>query len=1550
MGIPSNQYKQRHIRTLPGRARIEVFGLKRNINLAQSIIKRFSRRDGINNANPCIDTGRMLISYDETIISLPKIIEEIELLEAGLIDGHNGMVIALSLSGEEQPSLSQPAISISSEETAVTLEGVDMSRGYLKPISEGLLAIFKPNASSHGFPATTNTSGLAGERVPLSLTLSVGGLAVLGIKQLLFGKSSLAKNSTAFNLAALVAVTSGYPLLKRAPQQFTANKQWNSELFLGAGALALALMRENLVVLAGLSILHYAKWKRQQMHLAETDRPQLPAEIKDYSERAGKVNTLLAVTTWAVTGDPLRGMAVLLAGNPRVATLPAQYTLEQAEIEAKEKGYYLPEHCSLYDLSRIKTVVFTDTSLMVKEYSAGIQCIADKENEAKVWHLAASLMRKTKHPWQEQVTEKAQAIGGTPRTAFKVEQTEHGIKAKVQGIEVLMGSIRFLEQNGVDCDHYLLEVKRKQRAGYDVLCLAKDKVYLGSLLKHRENVVPEFLETINFFHQNNIKVGVLNNSLNLEAKVLLQNGIDPHTSTGAFSVSVSKLEDLIRSMEYAFAVNRAVQQHFRIAKAWNALGAVLTIPLVIAAPVANLLTDALTLLLLARSKRLSENHGFTSRGSEFKPEAKHSIIPRTNKNNINQPLPGKPSEFPWHAVAQNQILQEFKVNERRGLTSEQVLALKQRYGFNQLDQKKPEPWLFSYLEQFKEFTTLVVLGTSVLALVSGDWFDGLAMGAILLANAAIGTVQERKAERVIEALNQFQSPSCKVIREDKILEIMGTDLVPGDIVSFEAGDRVPTDLRLLEGWNLEVNEAALTGESLPVGKASQVLAEDCPLAERKNMLYMGTDITRGKGIGIVVRTGMETEIGYLMSLMKGQEKVATPLHEKVTSISKAFVKGAALAGAIVFITGLLRGRPVRQMITTSITLAASAVPEGLPVTITIALSAGIYRMAKKDALIRKLSALETLGRTTVICTDKTGTLTKNEMTVKRIATLDQYYDVSGNGYEPAGAITMRYTPDSAKSISGADIESNPELQQLARISVLCNNSKLEQEHEYWSVMGDPTEGALLTLAAKFGLWTNKMTHWHRVHEVPFDSNSGTMSVVCKDTQTDQDCYVFCKGSVEAIFDHCQWYQENGEVYPLTEKQKKVIYEQNELFARDALRVLAFAYCPTEWMEGEPKVLDDELIYVGLVGMMDPPKPEVEKSIREAYTLGVKPVMITGDHPITAIAIAKELGIGGGNTRVLTGKEMDELSDDELVGTVENISIFARVTPEHKLRIVTAYQKCGHIVAMTGDGVNDTPAIKQSNVGIAMGRTGTEVTKATADMVLKKDHFGSILEGVKEGRTIIGNIRKAIGCLLTGNLAEILVTGVAVIVGLPMPLVPIQILLMNLLTDAIPAAILAVNPGNKTKQSKRQDIVDKELYQKVITRGVLLGAGSLGLFALSLAAGAPLAVAQTAAFTALVVGQLVQTLSWRQEGSAESMRDSLKDRYLVSGLGASFLALLAAIYVPSLARFFHTAPLMPQHWLPILFVAGSVSLLSRPFLHWVSGKGTGRQRDGSFVFA
>ncbi|MEC0236408.1 HAD-IC family P-type ATPase [Paenibacillus kribbensis] len=1550
--------KNRFLHVLPGRIRMEIHGLKGSKAAAELLAKNLSACSGIYRAEPCTVTGRVLLLYDVKLVSeqdIFHILRETEdrICSANLTarpDIHN------EVSGAKEAK----------REAAAAQAESDI------PCDQPIIST----------TPKTNT-GEPREKVPIPLAISMGGLAVLGIKQVFFGRSALARSPAPFYLSALVSVVTGYPFLKRGIQTYSDKRKINSDLILGTSALALALMRENLVVLAGLSILQYVNWRRSRSVLNGQEEASLSPEIQAYSDKAGKLGLIAAGTTWAVTRNPFRAIAVLLAANPRVITVPAQYAWKQAELVSGERKYVVPEKGSLSQLARTKTILFEDSSLLFNHPEIEeIQCMAEKEQDTdKVICLAASLMEKTEHPWKEEVFSKAKRTCRTIRTAFHVEEEAEGIKGKVNDRQIIIGSYKYMEDHGIDCSAYELKSKRLERKEYDVLLVGSQGngkgECLGLIARHRQSTVNEYGSAAFSFSEKGWRLGLLHNSLHISADKLSQYGIDTSWSSfeqgevieriavlkqhgeevlfvsgleqnplnefykeaGIQTISIHELRPIQESALYAEKTEQIVNEHALIAKKWNLFGSAFATLGMISAPVVNLISDALSLVFISRTKNRSE------------------ALPTPPEMAYENEAAVASEAVAWHQLPNEQIFTKFQTNLQNGLTSDQVLSMRTQYGSNQLESKKPTPWLIAYLGQFKEFTTLILLGTSALAFLTGGLFDGLAMGAILLANAAIGTIQERKAEKVVDKLNQFQPPVCKVIRQGQHVELNAVELVPGDIVSLEEGDRVPADIRLINSWNMRVNESALTGESLPVEKNESSLSEDCALSERTNMLFMGTDVCGGKGIGIVVQTGMNTEMGHLMSLLKQDEKEVTPLQEKVTSISKKFMKGALIVGGIVFAIGMLRGIPFPQIISTSITLAASAIPEGLPVTITIALSAGIFRMAKKNALIRKLSSLETLGRTTVICTDKTGTLTKNEMTVKALSTADRAWTVTGDGYEPTGVLEELATEAAAAAAELNNVESyegpstHPDLTRLLQICLLCNNSKLEQQEGQWLTKGDPTEGALLTLAAKNGLWLNDMAHWHRGHEIPFDSKTAKMSVVCKDVQAKQECYLFSKGAVETILRHCNRYQKNGEILPLSEEQKQHIVQQNEKFSAAALRVLAFAYRPLDESADDESIDDEhELIYVGLAGMMDPPKPEVEQNIQEAFALGLKPVMITGDHPITAIAIAKQLGINSDAQSVVTGHELDRLSDEELSQIVEQVSIFARVTPEHKLRIVTALQKRGQIVAMTGDGVNDTPAIKQANVGIAMGRTGTEVTKETADMVLTEDHFGTILEGVKEGRTIIGNIRKALGCLLTGNLAEIIVTSVAVMVGLPIPLVPIQILLMNLLTDALPAMVLAVNPGQKTKQQKRTDFIDKDLYRKVITRGVLLGLGSLGLFAASLAVGAPMPVAQSVAFATLVAGQLIQTFSWRQEGSEETVRDWTKDRFLIGALCISWLALLGALYIPPLTGFFHTARLPLKYWIPILGVAGSVSLLSKPILTLITKNQTSEDDSANHIYA
>ncbi|RKP49921.1 HAD family hydrolase [Cohnella endophytica] len=1551
--------RSRFIRLLPGRIRWEFAGLLRSTPTELSLRRDLTLLAGVTKAEASAITGRIFLVYDERRTSEHQLLQQIALLESKYAGLDRDKTHIQAPRNTPAAEIAEPVERAEAAASLETREPPPQLPAYTYDIQNSRDASVAPSmlpASLH--PRTASPPG-----VPLPLTLAMSGLLLLGAKQLIFGRSALAQSPVPFYMSGLLAVVTGYPFLRRGFTRLTEQGKLSPDLILGSAALGLALIRENLVVLGAISLLQYVSWRRSRNGLTEAGSQPLSPDIQAYSERAGRWGVAAAAGTLLFTRSPLRAIAVLLAANPRPATIPVQTAWQQAELYANESQ---PNHFhgeKLAQLAHTRTLLLDNTSMLMQTNIQETECLSHEEKPDKMVCIAAGLMGKSEHPWKEEVLRMAKQTCRSVRAAFRVVEEEDGILGTISNTSYCIGNLAYCRKHEVSYERYYLEAKRIETKGSNVLYLAKQtggKWVCQGLIYRGRQLDPERTALLARAQRQGIRTAVLedNSVIGQEALAQLALGTDwlgasygeaveriaalhqqgdgvllVSESTGEFSrylreagvagITFDQLGPLLDARQSAQKIESAVNQHFQVTKKWNVFGSLFAAVGVLSAPLANLIGDGLSLAFLSRSQKLAKR--------EFPAAAVHSIDAAFG---ASHEVAATAEAVAWHGLPWERVAERLQVQVERGLTAVQANELRGRYGMNHLEEKRQTPWIVSYAGQFKEFTTLILLGTSVLALYTGGLFDGLAMGAVLFANAAVGTFQERKAERIVESLTQFQPQITKVIREGAEQSISAVDLVPGDIVCLEPGDRVPADIRLVRAWNLEVNESALTGESVPVAKKENEADGDCPLSERSCMLYMGTDISRGKALGVVVQTGMNTEFGHLMSLLKANEKTITPLQEKVTSISKKFIKWALIAVSVVFAAGLIRGIPFPQLVSTSITLAASAIPEGLPVTITIALSAGIFRMSKKNALVRKLSALETMGRATIICTDKTGTLTKNEMTVKQIAAVGRTWHVSGSGYDPEGHIGdgSIERPESAKSESSV---TQPELLRILQIASLCNNSKLVKQENRWTMQGDPTEGALLAMAYKGGIEPERLAHWHRGAEMPFDSGTGKMSVVCKDTSSGHACFIFSKGSVESILHRCGKYQQDGEVRPLNEQIRAGILEQSERLASSALRVLGFAYRPLQADEHDQQAHLDErdMIYVGMAGMIDPPKADVQKSIQEALSLGVKPVMITGDHPITAIAIAEQIGITdiAGPGQVLSGHELDRMSDEELERCVDEVSIFARMTPEHKLRIVSTMRKKGHIVAMTGDGVNDSPAIKQADVGIAMGRAGTEVSKATADIILKEDHFGSIVDGVKEGRTIIGNIRKALGCLLTGNLAEILVTSVAVVAGMPIPLVPIQILLMNLLTDALPAMILAVNPGSKTKQTKRIDIVDKSLYRKVITRGVLLGAGSLGLFGLALASGQPVPVAQSIAFATLVAGQLIQTFSWRQEGTEQTVGDWSKDRFLVGALSISWLALLGALYMPSLNRFFHTAPISLYQWGPILLVAASISWLSKPIL-------------------
>ncbi|MFC3884026.1 HAD-IC family P-type ATPase [Bacillus songklensis] len=1385
-------FKKRSCHVLPGRLRFELFGLKNNIEIAKKFELIFSSIEGVTYVRANWNTGKVLILFDEQRTSVAILTLYIKKVEEVLFKKQFEQL-------NEQNEIEAKEEHVYKEVAAMAEPTVNSSYFEVMP-----------------YAPKTQTDD---ERVPLPLALSVTGLGALGMKQLFVGRSALARHPLPFYASSFIAVSTGYPFIKRGLQKLERNKKLNIDLLFGASSLALALIRENLIVLAGISVLQFLNWKRKREHHDILDQPYVSPKVERYSKRMSRLGLAAAGISLAVSRNPLSALAILLAVNPRPVLTSTEYTWKQAEYMAKETKQYIPENGSIYQLSQTKAIVFDDASLIVSDGNVNQHC--------------DTLFKSVKH--------------GTKISILKNKKNvDIGLLAQ------------YLQQQ---YNLHLAEIDDSfPRQREEVLFISKDLI--------SEDKVVSYYPT----------------------------------------VKLSKLPELIKSYQYAKEIDHMVENNLKITSIWNVAGAVIAAPLLVSAPVINLMADALTLSFLTKSKRRTEQY-----------------FAKDQQLQQKQPITSRHPNIAWHAINEQEVIRRLQSHTMNGLTNEQHQQALKTYGTNTLRPKERPHWLKSYLAQLKEFTTVILGTTAVLSMLTGHLFDGITMCSILLLNAGIGTLQERKAERAVETMTQFVPLSCHVVRDGGKVEIDAAQLVPGDIVELEAGDRIPADLRIVQAWNAEVDESALSGESLPVRKTASVVAEDESLSDRTNMLFMGTNMTRGKARAIVVQTGNSTEMGHLLALLNTEEDQETPLQKQVTSISKTFMKAALAAGVVVFAAGLLRGKPLSQMVTSALALTASAIPEGLPVTITVALTAGIFRMSKKKSLVRKLSALETLGRTTVICSDKTGTLTKNEMTVKKVATMSDEFTVSGDGYAPEGTIVHT---------DGKEISSK-ELDKLLKIGLLCSNTTLHYEHNRWDIKGDPTEGAIMTLAAKRNVRLDNHAHWTRMHEVPFDSSTGMMSVVCKDETNHKECYVMAKGSVEKMLQRCTHYQKNGKKLPLTSNMREKITAQNEAYANDSLRILAFAYRRIDHNEPCFENIDQELVYVGMAGMIDPPKADVELSIREAKRLGIKPFMITGDHPITAMAIAKQIGICNGSSKVITGHDLDKLSDEELENIMDDVCIFARVTPDHKLRIVTTLQKQGHVVTMTGDGVNDSPAIKKADVGVAMGQTGTQVTKETADIVLKEDHFGSIVEGVKEGRTIISNIRKALGCLLSGNLAEILVTSTAVIAGLPLPIVPIQILLMNLTTDALPAMVLAVNPGNKTSQEKRRSIADRTLYKQVVARGTLLGVGSLALFATSLAAGASLVVAQTTAFATLVAGQLVQTFSWRQTGSTETVRDWAKDRFLVGALGASWLALLGTIYISPLSAIFKTVPLPLMSWLPILAVAGSSAIVAKPVVRFLT---------------
>jgi Ca2+-transporting ATPase len=817
----------------------------------------------------------------------------------------------------------------------------------------------------------------------------------------------------------------------------------------------------------------------------------------------------------------------------------------------------------------------------------------------------------------------------------------------------------------------------------------------------------------------------------------------------------------------------------------------------------------------------------------------------------------------WYSIEVAEIVSHFK-STTKGLTSADAKERLKLNGLNELKEAKKKSSISIFLQQFKSLIIWILIGAGIISGILGEVVDSIAILSIVFLNAALGFYQEFNAEKSIAALKKMTSPQAKVWRNLSLVVVPASEIVLGDILNLEAGDIVAADARLIEATSLKSIESALTGESESVSKNAKRLEDvNVPLADQENMLFMGTSIAAGVGQAIVIATGMKTEIGQIAELIQDADNnETTPLQDKLEAFGRILLWASLGIVVLIFVLGIVRGTPFFEMFMTSVSLAVAAIPEGLPAIVTIAFSLGVLRMSRRRALVRKLPAVETLGATNVICTDKTGTLTVGEMTVRVIYVAGQTYEVTGEGYEPKGAVQLEGKV--------SDNSQNKTLMEMANILVGCNNSHLVKEDSSWKVVGDPTEGAMLSAGLKVGANKEKFElEFPKLHEIPFDSDRKRRSIVR--AKPNGEWRVLINGAPDVLLALCTYVLYADGVRKMSDEDRAAILEKNTELATKALRVLGSAYrdlSPIANNEIKPENIECDLVFVGLTGMYDPPRAEVKNAVKLCSSAGIRVVMITGDQPHTALAIARELGIATSKDIVMSGFELDKISEEELRNKATSIAVFARVTAEHKLRIVNAWKSNNAVVAMTGDGVNDAPAIKGADIGIAMGRSGTEVTKQAADMIITDDNFSSIVSAVEEGRGIYNNIRKTMQYLLAGNIGEILLMAICVVIGLPMPLLPIHLLWINLVTDGLPALCLVTDPIDKDvmdqkPRARNERITDGGFFLTMFLTGILTAGTSFGVYIYGLNSETP-ELAQTYAFTVLVFAELFRAFGARSE--------------------------------------------------------------------------------------
>jgi Ca2+-transporting ATPase len=1492
---------------LPGRLRISVEGLRRRPQLAKRIEEQLAGVAGVRSVSANHLTGRALINFEPEITGLRAILARLDECRRDF--------------AAPRPNSPQP-------------------KPVIPPVNVRTAAIH------------TATTG--------------GVLAGMIVKRLLAGRSPLAASQQVFNAAAVVTLVSGYPILRRSLNDVAKRRRMNAELLLLAATLVLLVMRESITGLSVLWIVHLNNLlraivqDRSRREIEAILAERRPAQWAMGGEQAGSGAAGYELETdghcdgagltagkgvqWIATAAALhflvrqdipRSLAVLLAACPEAVELARHSTLGAANAKAVGQGIYMKDAGVLARAAAIDTVVFAGCGR-----SAG-----------PAWE-AAEAVTLSKDYSQVEVPALAVAAAGGARLAKLSADAGQGYEATVDGRRVAVGGESFLRRRRVGVIHGVRAAKALREKGLAVLFVAVDDRLIGLVgcreKERREEKFPA--AALASMGVTSLDLTGKVTSMSPEEKswpdmaatervrcierlkqtgrrVMLVAGEDkdgpalaaadvgvvvggccsgPAGEAAAVVVAGENPTKIVDLIALGRETGRIVRQSTAFSTSLGAAGVFLAAARLLSPVAATLLLNVSTVGIIANSLRLLRKRPVPAEPAVDLQRFTGRCCSGTVSSVFRED---------WETLPLATVCDGLGTSDRYGISQQEVARRRARLGANVLEAgARPTFWQL-FKEQFKDFMVRVLLGASALSLVMGRAKDALLTMTIVAANAVLGVFQERKAEQAIEALQRIAAPTAKVMRAGRTSTVMAAELVPGDIILLEAGDRVPADARLLTATHFEAEESSLTGETVPVKKNSAlVCVADTALADRRNMVFMGTAVTRGRAVAAVVATGMATEMGKIATMIQAEDSGVTPLQRRLEELAKFMVYVCLGIAGLILAVGVWRGLGVAFMIQTAASLAVAAIPEGLTAIVIIALAMGVQRMSKRNIIVRKLSALETLGCATVICSDKTGTLTKNEMTVRAVYASDRFWQVSGEGYAPRGTF-------SAGGVQ-ADPSGDPALFTTLLAGALCNNARLVRKaggkvvplggesHDGWRIDGDPTEGALLVAAAKAGLGSAELGRYRRVAEIPFDSERRMMSVTVAQAG---GMNLYCKGATDVVLAVCSHYLQDGEVLPLDGEGRRRVRGAVDAMAGRAMRVLACAFRPVRTAAAGEK----ELIFTGLVGMIDPPRPEVPLALAKCRQAGVKVVMITGDHPKTARAVAAEIGLKMGRDGLLEGWQVEAMSDAALLEAVERVAVYARTSPEHKLRIIKALKCRGYIVAMTGDGVNDAPAVKAADIGIAMGVAGTDVTKEAASMTLGDDNFATIVGAVEEGRSIYANIRKAIRYLTATNLGEVVLMLLAVVGGLPLPLLPIQLLWINLVGDGLPAVALVNDPpaGNIMDQPPRtadNSVFAGGLGVKVLSRGLTIGLTSLGVYAAKLAGGATLAAARTLVMVQLAISQFIHIFDCRLESRAGRV-GAFSNLWLVGAVAMSMLMVAAAVHLPGLHALFGTTALTGTDW-------------------------------------